>query len=109
VHALVLRAFVGLCPEGKQCRHFDGDKGNNRLGNLAWGTCVEQAMDREKHGTKLKGSQIGNAVLTEKQVQEAKLLKKHFSYRRLAKRYGVSVSGVFHAIAPTGNNWRHMA
>ena len=35
IHRLVLLAFVGPCPEGMQCAHDDGDRGNNRLSNLA--------------------------------------------------------------------------
>ena len=29
VHKLVLLAFVGPRPKGMQCRHLDGDPGNN--------------------------------------------------------------------------------
>jgi hypothetical protein len=49
VHHLVLEAFVGLCPEGQECRHLDGNPGNNRLGNLAWGTRLENMADRYRH------------------------------------------------------------
>ena len=55
VHQLVLLAFVGLCPEGMECRHLDGNPLNNRLKNLAWGTPDEQAADKHKHGTTSRG------------------------------------------------------
>ena len=51
VHRLVLEAFVGPCPEGMECRHLDGNPGNNRLDNLAWGTPKENFADSMRHGT----------------------------------------------------------
>lgn len=49
VHRLILLTFVGPCPEGMQCRHLDGNPGNNRLDNLAWGTTEENIEDRKAH------------------------------------------------------------
>lgn len=51
VHALVLETYVGSCPEGMNCRHLDGDKENNKLRNLKWGTLEEQIEDQKRHGT----------------------------------------------------------
>ena len=51
IHRLVLLAFVGEMPEGMQCRHLDGDAGNNNLSNLAYGTASENQLDRVRHGT----------------------------------------------------------
>jgi len=50
VHRLVLEAFVGPCPEGQQCCHYDGDKLNNRLSNFRWGTPLENAADSIRLG-----------------------------------------------------------
>lgn len=51
VHRLVLEAFIGPCPSGMECRHLDGNPSNNRLENLLWGTPLENANDRRRHGT----------------------------------------------------------
>jgi len=51
VHLLVLTAFAGTRPEGLMARHLDGDKKNNRAGNLAWGTQSENEQDKLRHGT----------------------------------------------------------
>ena len=51
VHRLVLEAFVGVCPEGMECLHADGNPENNRVANLRWGTCSENALDSVNHGT----------------------------------------------------------
>jgi len=50
IHTLVLEAFVGPAPPGLECRHADGDKTNNRLNNLSWGTGSENTLDRVRHG-----------------------------------------------------------
>jgi hypothetical protein len=47
---LVLRAFVGPRPDGLVTRHLDGDKLNNALANLAYGTYSENMHDRVRHG-----------------------------------------------------------
>lgn len=38
VHRLVLTAFRGPCPTGKEGCHNDGDHTNNQLRNLRWDT-----------------------------------------------------------------------
>jgi hypothetical protein len=50
VHHLVLIAFVGPKPEGRECRHLNGDPGDNRLMNLVWGTSSENTDDTVRHG-----------------------------------------------------------
>jgi hypothetical protein len=51
VHSLVALAFLGPCPEGLECCHWDGDPGNNRPGNLRWDTSSANLLDRQRHGT----------------------------------------------------------
>lgn len=49
LHRLVLEAFVGPCPDGKECAHRDGNSRNNTVQNLGWLTRVENAREREMH------------------------------------------------------------
>ena len=52
VHELVLLAFEGERPktgERSEIRHLDGDKLNNALSNLKYGTTKENAADRKLH------------------------------------------------------------
>jgi len=56
VHIAVLEAFVGPCPDGMECRHLDGDRRNNQISNLAWGTLAQNRWDLVRHGTLSKGS-----------------------------------------------------
>lgn len=51
VHRLVMAAFVGPCPEGQEVRHLNGDRSDDRLGNLAYGTKSRNMYDAVQHGT----------------------------------------------------------
>lgn len=46
VHHLVLEAFVGPRPEGKEACHLDGDPTNNAAENLHWDTHFNNMLDR---------------------------------------------------------------
>lgn len=67
VHRLILETFVGPCPVGMEGRHLDGNKQNNHLTNLAWGTPKENGKDRILHGTSLRGERSPHAKLTDQQ------------------------------------------
>lgn len=61
VHILVLRTFIGRKPSRKyQARHLDGNRKNNHLQNLAWGTAQENANDRGLHGNHVIGERNAN-------------------------------------------------
>jgi hypothetical protein len=51
VHQIVLRAFDGEAPTENHTdiRHLDGNKANNALENLAWGTREENMQDAVRH------------------------------------------------------------
>lgn len=52
VHRLICSSFHGTPPEGKTfVRHLNGDRQDNRIGNLAWGSRSENAQDAIQHGT----------------------------------------------------------
>lgn len=53
IHTLVLMSFVSSPPTGMGARHLDGNPTNNALGNLAWGTQLENMRDKYRHGTML--------------------------------------------------------
>lgn len=56
VHRLVAQTFLGPRPSSAhEVRHLDGDRTNNAVENLAWGTRQQNAADRERHGRTSRG------------------------------------------------------
>lgn len=51
IHVLVMLTFVGERPEGLDICHNNGDKTDNRLANLRYGTRSENILDSVAHGT----------------------------------------------------------
>ena len=49
IHRMVLETYVGDRPKGMECRHLDGNKENNCLDNLVWGSVKENREDAKKH------------------------------------------------------------
>ena len=96
VHRLVLEAFVGACPKGQQCRHLDGNPGNNHLGNLCWGTQKENEEDKIRHGTKILGEMHKRARITDTQAVQIRKMYATGRYymRELAKIFNTDISSV---------------
>lgn len=79
VHRLVLLAFVGPCPEGLECCHWDGDHTNNKRDNLRWGTRADNIADLIRHHQTRRGDyKLGEshhkAKLSDDQVREVREL-----------------------------------
>jgi len=49
IHRLVLEAFVGPCPLGKESCHEDDEPSNNQKGNLRWDVRKENMKDRKRN------------------------------------------------------------
>lgn len=105
VATLVAEAFVGPRPDGMVVRHVDGDRSNDRAGNLLWGTPKENSEDAKRHGTWVHGTKVNTAKLTEADV--VAILKSREPHAALAKRYGVSPCAIWHIRA--GRTWKHVS
>ena len=66
---IILLAFRGEPGPGFECRHLNGNRSDDRLANLAWGTSLENARDRVRHKTTATGERNGRSKLTEEQVR----------------------------------------
>lgn len=107
VHILVLTAFKGPRPAHKpHTRHWDGDSTNNRVGNVRWGTVLENAQDKRRHGTVLQGECNTNTKITEAQARQIKTAATSLEARTLAVRFGIGASQGW-AIW-TGKSWKHL-
>ena len=80
VHALVATKYLPPRPtENHQIRHLDGNKLNNNVSNLAWGTAKENAADRKLHGMTscgVKHSKATRRGLVVKKLREAGYVEK---------------------------------
>jgi len=105
VHVLVLGAFVGPRADGYQCRHLDGNPGNNRPGNLAWGTAKENVADAIGHGTFQYGIGGRHPKLTPDAVLEIRRLWKAgaASTGQLGRQFGVHRKTITNIL--TLHNW----
>lgn len=109
---LVLEAFVGPCPDGMECCHWDDDQNNNVVSNLRWGTKSDNAMDRIRNGKyyDTKGEKNGMSRLTREQVIEARSLRKQdprsWTWKALGMRYDVHKDTVRYAVK--GTTWAHV-
>ena len=87
VHCLVLEAFIGLRPEGKQGCHNDSNKANCALDNLRWDTPKGNIGDRRSYD----GDANPNAKLTELDRAEIKRRREGGEkLKEIAADYGIS-------------------
>lgn len=71
LHQVVAITFHGDRPSPTHhAAHNDGNKRNNSAANISWKTRVENAADKNLHGTDNRGSKNWNAKLDENKVAE---------------------------------------
>ena len=100
VHALVLTAFVSIRPEGLECRHLDGNKLNNAVSNLEWGTSKENSNDIRSYGNSLAKK------LTEDQARLIKYNHQFQSLKEVAAIYDIHFSLV--SLIRRNKVWAHI-
>ena len=105
VHQLVMEAFVGLPPEGREVCHGPGGALDNRLVNLSYGTRSKNCgEDKRRDGTLIFGEGIKGSRLTEQIVTECR--RRYAAGETttvLAAEFGVEASTMSEAV--TGGTW----
>jgi len=104
VHTLVLTAFIGPRPEGKECRHLNGNRADARLCNLRWGTPSENTEDKRRHKTLCQGENHASSKLTEADIRKIRELDA--GNTDIAKKFGVSQSLI--SMIRTRKKWKHV-
>lgn len=104
VHVLVAEAFLGKAPANMQTMHLDGDKENNKLSNLRYGTPLENNSARVAHGKSLVGIKNHKAKLVDENILEIRNDQR--SQYKLAKIYGVSPAAI--SAVKLRKTWRHV-
>jgi hypothetical protein len=100
VHRLVLLAFIGPRPDDLCARHLNGQREDNTLANLDYGSYRQNSNDRYAHGT-------ASPQLNTDQVTEIRLLATTGTDRHsLARQYGVSPMTI--SLIKGGHTWKHL-
>ncbi len=95
IHRLVLNAFKGKCPKGKEGCHNDGNPLNNHIENLRWDTHTSNMHDCFIHGKKINppihyGENHPKAKFTNEQIKEIRnTIFLRGTIKELAKKYNV--------------------
>ena len=99
VHRLILETFVGPCPDGMECCHYNGDPTDNRLENLRWDTRSNNRLDAVRHGnTKLNGQQVGEI--------RRLLASKTMTQTEIGEVFGVCNAMI--SLINTGKSWSYV-
>lgn len=112
VHRLMALAFLDNPNNYLEVRHLDGDRFNNVIENLAFGTHQMNMQDSIKHGTfhipDNTGERNGKSKLTEFLVKEIRYLYDNNIMRqnKIAAKYKMSLAGI-NAIV-LRKNWKHV-
>lgn len=103
----VLSTFVGEPGPGMECCHGDGNRANDALENLRWGTHADNEADRRLHGMVIVGERHANAKMTDSKAAE--VIHRLFhgeSASRIARDVGVTKQAVISI--RMGRTWKHI-
>lgn len=107
VHTLVAATFHGPRPDGFEVRHLDGNPGNNRADNLAYGTSADNKADQIRHQTGPRGERNHASKLTEPDVVRARsLVANGIRIADVARLFGVTWATMKSAVS--GRTWSHV-
>ena len=108
IHRLVLVVFVGPCPEGSECCHWDGNPGNNRLTNLRWDTPQANAADAARHGRIVRGEAHPSAKVTAATVRNIRgeYAAGGSTFAKLARKHGVTRRAIVQIVRR--QTWKHV-
>ncbi|MFG6338781.1 MAG: NUMOD4 motif-containing HNH endonuclease [Lachnospiraceae bacterium] len=91
VHVIVAATFLGRRPSGKVIRHLDGNRQNNSISNLCYGTQSENQMDRYSYGGKMGKLSPSNV----RQIRNL-LVEGSMGRKDVAELFGVTRGAVDH-------------
>jgi len=102
VHRIIADSFLGICPEGHEVNHKDGNPSNNHVSNLEYVTPQANSLHSCRVLMNHSGENNSKAKLTLLMVRE--ILSSTEKHYVLANKYGVSISTVQDVRA--GRTWR---
>lgn len=107
LHRLIMLAFVGPCPEGKEVAHLNGISTDCRLENLAYVTPSENSYQKVAHGTMPAGEKCHTHKLKEAEVLEIRRrLAAGEGLTALSREYGVGLTAI--SQIRERRSWKHI-
>jgi len=107
IHRLVLETYCGSCPKKMECRHIDGNKTNNTIDNLYWGTIIDNANDKRNHGTMRCGNNHEWSKLTHDDIIKIIELRKiGLTHEKISNFYNVRRETITKIL--NGKRWKHV-
>lgn len=106
LHRVVAAAFIGQASHGMEVNHKDFDKDHNAVGNLEYGTRLENQRHCVTHQMHAFGEGCGQAKLTDDKVRAIRRMRRGLTQQEIADRYCVSRSAIGKILS--GKNWRHV-
>ena len=105
VHRLVFQSFIGPCPAGMEARHLDGNRLNNKLSNLAWGSPKQNSgIDKVVTGTSNRGIKNGGNRLRMEEIDLIiKLINNNVELSKIATIFKVSYQHIYNI--KRGQKW----
>lgn len=92
VHSLVAEAFIGEKPKGMDVMHLDGNRSNNVVSNLSYGTRSSNLRQTYDYGGRCANGKLfkGDALDVKRRLLRGE------SPMDLAKEYGVNSAAIYH-------------
>ena len=105
VHRMVLETYIGDRPTNMECRHLDGNKENNHLDNLSWGSVKENREDAKNHCL-ITGLKFCNSKLTPKEIKNViRMRKEGIKQKDIASYFNLHQSQISRIISGKRNSW----
>lgn len=94
VGKIVCETFNGLCPEGLETRHLDGNPFNNNIQNLKFGTSKENSEDINRHRQSRRDRRKTTEKITDQEVEQIREYFKINGYKKgddtfFSKKYNI--------------------
>ncbi|KKL21719.1 hypothetical protein LCGC14_2040350 [marine sediment metagenome] len=103
IHQLVLETFAGERRKTQGTRHLDGNKENNNLSNLRWGTHKENMLDERRIVKNDKGRILRSKLCVADVLEIRKLYPVTCTAKEIATRYGITRTHVYEI--KSGKSW----
>ncbi len=104
IHRLVLTTFIGKPPSLDltvcQTRHVNGNRLDNHVENLCWGSAEENAKDRIRHNTQIYGERVHFSKLCMSDVIKIRKLRiSGIKVKEIAVKFNICDGSVYNIIS----------